>query len=64
MRFNGSMNIDINEIITNMVPYNKLHFLLSSLSPLYTFKNMELQSGPKVIDTMVSDAFKQYIIII
>ncbi|OQR92738.1 tubulin epsilon chain isoform X1 [Achlya hypogyna] len=34
MRFEGSLNVDLNEITTNLVPYPKLHYLLSSLSPL------------------------------
>ncbi|KAF5299262.1 hypothetical protein FQA39_LY02435 [Lamprigera yunnana] len=33
-RFAGSMNVDINEINTNMVPFPKLHFLSSSFSPV------------------------------
>uniref|UniRef100_A0A1Y1NIM8 Tubulin/FtsZ GTPase domain-containing protein n=1 Tax=Photinus pyralis TaxID=7054 RepID=A0A1Y1NIM8_PHOPY len=33
-RFSGSMNVDINEINTNMVPFPNLHFLSSSFSPL------------------------------
>ncbi|OQS04693.1 tubulin epsilon chain isoform X3 [Thraustotheca clavata] len=36
MRFEGSLNVDLNEITTNLVPYPKLHYLLSSLSPLTT----------------------------
>ncbi|EQC39446.1 hypothetical protein SDRG_03648 [Saprolegnia diclina VS20] len=34
MRFEGSLNVDLNEITTNLVPFPKLHYLLSSLSPL------------------------------
>lgn len=33
-RFGGSMNVDINEISTNMVPFPKLHFLSTSFSPV------------------------------
>ena len=36
MRFEGDLNVDLNEITMNMVPYPKMHFLLSSLSPLYS----------------------------
>lgn len=34
MRFPGSLNVDLNEVTTNLVPYPRLHFLLSSLAPL------------------------------
>lgn len=37
-RFGGKMNIDINEINTNMVPFPKLHFLSSGFSP-FKLKN-------------------------
>ena len=33
MRFDGALNVDINEVTTNLVPFPKLHFLLSSMSP-------------------------------
>lgn len=34
VRFPGPLNLDINDIITNMVPYPRLSFLMASLSPL------------------------------
>ena len=36
MRFEGSLNVDMNEITMNLVPFPKLKFLVSSFSPLYT----------------------------
>ena len=35
MRFDGSLNVDLNEITMNLVPYPGLHFLLPSVSPLH-----------------------------
>lgn len=32
MRFEGTLNVDLNEITMNLVPYPRMHFLLSSLS--------------------------------
>jgi len=32
MRFGGELNVDLNEITTNLVPYPRLHYLMSSLS--------------------------------
>jgi tubulin epsilon len=34
MRFDGPLNVDLNEITMNLVPFPRLHFLLSSLAPL------------------------------
>jgi len=34
MRFSGKLNVDLNEITMNLVPFPKMHFLLSSLSPI------------------------------
>ena len=31
MRFEGILNVDLNEITMNLVPYPDLHFLISSL---------------------------------
>ena len=35
MRFEGSMNVDINDITTNLIPFPSLKFLISSMAPLY-----------------------------
>ena len=53
-RFPGPLNLDVNEITTNMVPYPRLHFLLSSLAPLSTTKHV--LAGPKRLDAMFSSA--------
>jgi len=33
IRFQGDLNVDINEFQTNLVPYPRIHFLLSSYAP-------------------------------
>jgi|GEM_PF-506676 len=38
-RFPGKMNVDISEVSTNLVPFPKMQFILSSLSPLYALKD-------------------------
>ena len=40
-RFEGSLNTDLNEITTNLVPFPRLHFLLSSLAPLHTLADVD-----------------------
>lgn len=34
LRFEGSLNIDMNEFPTNLVPYPRIHFLLPSYAPI------------------------------
>lgn len=56
-RFEGSLNVDLNEITMNLVPYPRLHYLVSSLSPLYISEKVNLQV--RGIEQMFSDAFKR-----
>ena len=39
MRYHGDLNIDLNEITTNLVPFPRMHFLTSSLCPVYTARS-------------------------
>lgn len=32
-RFHGDMNVDMNEIYTNLVPFPRVHFLMTAISP-------------------------------
>jgi tubulin epsilon len=50
LRFPGSLNMDINEIATNLVPYARQHFLLSAIAPLSTTRHVH--AGAKSIDAM------------
>lgn len=54
MRFEGDLNVDLNEITMNLVPYPRMHFLLSSLSPLYNVLNPKFQ--PRNIDESFKEA--------
>lgn len=44
MRFPGSMNVDISDICTNLVPFPNLKFLSSSLAPLSTQMDVRASS--------------------
>lgn len=55
-RFEGSLNVDLNEITTNLVPFPRLHYLISSLSPLYISEQVNQQV--RGIEQMFSDSFK------
>ena len=59
MRFEGDLNVDLNEITMNMVPFPKMHFLQSSVAPLFSLINPKVL--PRSIDQSFSDAFdRQY----
>uniref|UniRef100_A0A8C4PWY5 Tubulin/FtsZ 2-layer sandwich domain-containing protein n=1 Tax=Eptatretus burgeri TaxID=7764 RepID=A0A8C4PWY5_EPTBU len=34
LRFDGSLNVDLNEIQTNLVPYPRIHFPLTTFTPI------------------------------
>lgn len=34
LRFDGALNVDINEFQTNLVPYPRIHFMLSAYAPI------------------------------
>lgn len=55
-RFDGSLNVDLNEITMNLVPFPRMHYLISSLSPLYINEQANLQV--RGIEQMFSDSFK------
>eukprot|EP00040_Diaphanoeca_grandis_P043976 m.10911 g.10911 ORF g.10911 m.10911 type:complete len:465 (-) comp8553_c0_seq1:56-1450(-) len=56
-RFEGSLNVDINEITMNLVPFPQLHYLVSSLTPLYALS--DIGATPRKLDQMFTDAFSQ-----
>lgn len=54
-RFEGSLNVDLNEITMNLVPFPKMHYLVASQTPLYCMADVKLP--PRRLDQMFSDAF-------
>uniref|UniRef100_A0A6U6CF00 Tubulin/FtsZ GTPase domain-containing protein n=1 Tax=Guillardia theta TaxID=55529 RepID=A0A6U6CF00_GUITH len=57
MRFEGSLNVDLNEITMNMVPFPRLKFLVSSVSPLCGKLSRGADGSPYSVDAMFSEAF-------
>ncbi|RHW69754.1 epsilon tubulin [Trypanosoma brucei equiperdum] len=53
MRFPGPLNMDINEITTNLVPYPRLLFLTSAIAPLSVARHAAA-SAPRSVDTMIA----------
>ena len=55
VRFEGALNVDLNEITTNLVPFPRLHFLLASLSPLAASKDVgKLMGPPRAVDQVLA----------
>ena len=42
-RFDGSMNVDLNEITMNLVPFPRLHYLVASQTPLFASADVKVQ---------------------
>jgi tubulin alpha len=38
LRFDGALNVDLNEFQTNLVPYPRIHFVLASYAPIISSK--------------------------
>ena len=53
IRFPGALNVDLNEITMNLVPYPRMHFLVASMAPLYALANARVQ--PRSTDQLFSD---------
>eukprot|EP00939_MAST-03C_sp_MAST-3C-sp1_P004167 g4167.t1 len=44
-RFEGRLNVDLNEITTNLVPYRGLHFVVPSMAPLHHLHAKKVSKG-------------------
>jgi len=41
LRFEGELNVDLNEFQTNLVPFPRLHFMISAMAPVATKEKIE-----------------------
>uniref|UniRef100_M1D8T0 Alpha tubulin 1 n=1 Tax=Solanum tuberosum TaxID=4113 RepID=M1D8T0_SOLTU len=53
LRFDGALNVDVNEFQTNLVPYPRIHFMLSSYAPVISIEKAyhEHLSVAEIIDS-------------
>ncbi|GAB1859986.1 Tubulin epsilon chain [Camponotus japonicus] len=59
-RFPGSLNMDMNEVATNLVPYPRLHYIFSSVSPItLSAPNMCTMQEPKLQDELFTNAWSR-----
>jgi tubulin alpha len=54
LRFQGSLNVDINEFQTNLVPYPRIHFMLCSYAPILSAEkaNHEMLTIPELTNSV------------
>ncbi|KAJ4461873.1 putative Tubulin epsilon chain [Paratrimastix pyriformis] len=55
MRFEGSLNVDLNEITMNLVPFPRMHLLTASMAPLVRPRDIAFQ--PRRITQMFDAVF-------
>ena len=41
LRFGGELNVDLNEFQTNLVPFPRLHFMITSMAPVSTSQKIK-----------------------
>merc|ERR550525_535966 len=51
LRFEGELNMDLNEFQTNLVPFPRLHFMITSMAPVTTDKKKETQKADEAAIT-------------
>lgn len=59
VRFAGQLNVDLNEITTNLVPFPRMHYLVASMAPLAATKDVGRMAGgrtPAAIDKIFTEA--------
>lgn len=62
LRFEGSLNVDMNEFQTNLVPYPRIHFLACSYAPLVSPKKASTQRNS--VAEITNAAFEPEVVII
>jgi tubulin alpha len=54
LRFNGELNVDLRDLVTNLVPYPRLHYVVPTLAPLLNnYKGYEQRS----VEEITNEAF-------
>merc|ERR1711959_733328 len=57
LRFDGELNVDLNEFQTNLVPFPRLHFMTSSISPVLSAKKCSKDFESNTVQDITDYAF-------
>lgn len=57
MRFEGTLNVDLSDLATNLVPFPRLKCIVSSMTPFFTTDTTKSQESN--VDQLFTDAFKR-----
>jgi tubulin alpha len=58
LRFNGELNVDLNEFQTNLVPFPRLHFMTTGMSPI--IPKADIATAPNDVQKITDDCFKPH----
>ncbi|ETO27058.1 hypothetical protein RFI_10071, partial [Reticulomyxa filosa] len=56
LRFSGELNVDLNEYQTGLVPFPRLHFMTTGISPIVS--KMDVNTAPYDVQTITDECFK------
>ena len=49
LRFEGALNVDLNEFQTNLVPYPRIHFPLATYNPVMSADKVDIEKIKKIL---------------
>ncbi|KAK2585998.1 hypothetical protein KPH14_010569 [Odynerus spinipes] len=59
-RFPGNLNVDMSDLATNLVPYQKMHYIYSNVSPVaLTAPKLLVTNGSKLQDVLFTNAWSR-----
>ena len=60
LRFDGALNVDLNEFQTNLVPYPRIHFPMATYSPIISADKAyhEKMTVPEITDTCFEPTYQ------
>ena len=59
-RFDGALNVDLNEFQTNLVPYPRIHYPLATYAPVISADKVSLQFLSELNNTFHVKGLKRF----